>query len=384
MRWTIPFVGLLLTAGCLGTIGGDGDAAGAKGGPGGLGPQTQCGLDIESRAGMRLTSQQYVASLWDLFGDAGFDAELENEPGLITKRAVRQLRDGAAAVVSRRGEWTEDVFPCDTSGAADTACVDAFIDGFGAKVFRRPLTDDERTRLRDSYDSAAASPELDFDGAMEVLLQVMLQSPAFIYLFEDGVAEATDDVRLLTDHEVAARLSYFLWGSTPDTSLMDAAAAGELSTVEGLVAAAERMIASDKAKNAAANFMAELLQLNGGQVHYALQLVSKDPLIYPEVDAALLAAMRSETDALVARVMFDGSGQFDELFTSREAYVNGPLATLYGVDNGPADADTWQWVTLEGRSGILTRAAFLATYATATVHTSDFARRVDPRAAALR
>jgi len=348
-------------AGCIGTIGGD-DEAGPMDGPG---VSPECALDMEVRPGLRLSSSQYVNAVRDLFGVSDFEAELEDEPGLITKRAVRQLSDAAASIVARRADWTEEVFPCDTAGTADLACLDAFIDGFGSKIFRRPLSEGEGQRLHDAYD--AARDELDFDGAMEVVLQVMLQSPEFVYLFEDGLPEASGAVRLLSDHEVASRLSFLLWHTTPDTELLDAAAAGELSTVEGLNEQTERLLAHDKSKDAFVLFIDELMQLNGGHLHYPLEEVTKDDVIYPEVDASLLAAMRIETNALIERVMFEGSGDFAELWTSRDAYVNGPLAAVYGV-SGPADASTFEWVTLsDDRAGLLTRAAFLTTFSTATV-----------------
>lgn len=364
IRWAAAsLIAALAGAGCIGNIGGD-DAADGAGVP--PGPSTQCALDMEARPGLRLTAKQYNNSVRDLLGLASFDAELEEEPGHITKLGVRQLADGAEQATDRRAEWTRTVFPCDTNGAEDLDCVDAFIDGFGPKVYRRALTDAERQILRQAYDDARA--ELGFDAAMEVVLEVMLQAPAFVYMFEDGVPTATGDVRLLSDHEVATRLSYFLWNSTPDDELLAAADAGQLSTPEGLTEQVDRLLESPRAREAVADFMAELLQLDGGQLHFPLEEATKEPALYPEVDGALLAAMRTETYALVEKVMFDGSGQFDELWTSRDAYVNGPLADLYGVEGGPTDASTWEWVTLpENRAGLLTRAAFLTTYATATV-----------------
>jgi len=355
--------GLLAGVGCIGNIGGDGDRSAPT--PQNE-PASQCALDLEVRPGLRLTEAQYVASVRDLLGDPGYEAQLEAEPGLITQRAVRQLQDAAATAVSRRSSWTQEVFPCDTTGPEDLACVETFIEGFASRAFRRPLTEPERSRLRQTYDEARL--ELEFGDAMDVLLRVVLQSPAFVYLFEDGVPEATGEVRLLTDHEVAARLSYFLLGSTPDDRLIAAADAGELATTEGLQAHAERLLETPSARRSATAFVSEMLQLDGGLLHHPLEEVTKEAALYPEVDATLLAAMRIETEALVEKIMFEGSGQFSELWTSREAYVNGALAELYGLEEGPADADTWEWVTLpDERAGLLTRAAFLTTYATATV-----------------
>lgn len=362
--FVLSLVAFVATA-CSGNIGdvGPGDA---PGGPGSGVPGEQCSLEIEARPGLRLSSVQYLNTVRDLFGDTGFHADLEDEPGLVTKRGIRQLRDAAEAVVARRGEWTRAVFPCDTNGSEDLVCRDAFIETFGSRAFRRPLSDGETSRLRGVYDFARGEG-LDFEDSMEVVLQVVLQSPAFVYLFEDGVRETTGDVRLLSDHEVASRLSYFLWSSTPDDELLTAAAAGRLSTSDGLLAEAERLLGDPRAKTAIRHYIAEFLQLNGGKLHYPLEEVTKDEALYPEVDAALLDAMRVETNALIDEIVFEGSGSFEDLFTTRDAYVNGPLAALYGVEDGPV-GDEYEWVTLpEQRAGLLTRAAFLTTYSTATV-----------------
>ena len=112
---------------CTGTIGGSG---GPRGGPGVGGPAGECAVDIKARPGLRLSSVQYVNTIRDLVGDAGFHADLEDESGLITKRAIRQLRDAAEIVVARRDQWTRTVFPCDTTGPEDPGCRDAFIDDF--------------------------------------------------------------------------------------------------------------------------------------------------------------------------------------------------------------------------------------------------------------
>jgi hypothetical protein len=76
--------------GCTGGIGDGAFGDGASGGPRGDGSPTQCSGDIKTRPGLRLSSVQYVNTIRDLVGDDGFEAELEDEPGLITQRATRQ------------------------------------------------------------------------------------------------------------------------------------------------------------------------------------------------------------------------------------------------------------------------------------------------------
>ncbi len=358
-------VGVLALAaqGCVGNIGGDSPGVD---GPG-SGPQ-HCGgevVPVEVVPLRRLDAAQYLQTLRDLFGDPELDFALEDAAGPITERAVRQIRDGAEIVASRRAHWTAEVYPCDVDGAADDACVDAFIDGFGARAFRRPLDDEERAWLRAVYDDVRA--DASFAEAMDVVLQVMLQAPATLYMFEAGVGDAEGDMRRLSDYEVASRLSYFVWNSMPDAALFEAAASGALSTSEGLRAQAERLLSDPRAEHNIQRFFSTWLQLDGGQLHHPLEATEKDATLYPEYDSALQAAMRVETEAFVRRTFFEEGASFDKLFTGTYAYLNGPLAALYGVD-GPT-GDDYQWVDLDSqqRAGLLTRAAFLTVLSTKNV-----------------
>ena len=201
-----------------------------------------------------------------------------------------------------------------------------------------------------------------------MLLQVVLQSPGFIYLFEAGEGDASATSRKLKSYEVASRLSYFLWDTMPDDALIAAADGGELDDPEGLQAQAKRLLDDPRAERAVQRFMSSWLQLDGGVLHNALEEVEKDAALYPQWNPALQAAMRVETEAFVKRAFFEQNGSLEELLSAKYAYVNGPLADVYGVE-GPANADTWEWVELDAqeRGGILTRSAFLTVLSTKTV-----------------
>lgn len=354
---------LLLGAGCIGDIGDPSETG--PGGPG-SGPLvcTDGSVHVARHPLRRLTPTQYNNTIRDLFGDSDFEAELDEGGEIISEREVRQLRDNAEVIIGRSSAWSETVFPCDVDGSADQACLADFLDGFAARAYRRPLTDEERTELIGVYDEALTIGT--FREAMETVLQVVLQSPALVYMFETGTPDA-EAVHLLTDHEIATRLSYFLWNTTPDDELLAAAATGDLQDTDGLAVQTKRLLADPRADFAVQQFMSSWMQLDGGVLHHPLEEAEKDPALYPEFDAELVASMRSETQAFIRRT-FEEDGTFEDLLSARYAYVNGPLATLYGV-SGPGDAATWQWVDLDKsqRSGLLTRAAFLTTLSTKNV-----------------
>ncbi len=326
--------------------------------------------EIASRPLVRLSPLQYRNTVEDLFGIEDFDPVYDDAEVIPTERGIRQFRDDARAILSVRDAWTVDVYGCDTSGAADTQCAEAFVERFGPLAFRRPLDDGERARLMDAYD--AANAEFGFAEAMDIVLQTMLQSAPFLYLVEEGgsVEGAPDNIRRLTDFEVASRLSYALWDTMPDAELFEAAQAGELTSEAGLRAQVERMLSGERAEAKIQRFVWEWLQLDGGTLHFALEESGKDPDLFPEYGPALQEAMRTEFEALVREVVFESEGaSLERLFTDTRAYVNGPLAQLYGVAGGPMDEDTWAWVELDPsqRSGLFTRAAFLSVFASDNV-----------------
>jgi hypothetical protein len=326
-----------------------------------------CAAEIHGRTLQRLDPVQYRNTMRDLFGDPEFEPTYDDEADVTTERGVRQFRSDAEAVVARRESWTATVYPCATDGSPDDACVEQFITDFGRRAMRRPIDDDTRAWLRAAYDAAIAEG-LSFEDAMDVLLATMLQAPELVYLIEVGVPVEGQpaNIRRLDDHELASRLSYFLWDTMPDEALFAAADAGELSSNDGVRVQIERMLADPRSETKLQHFVSTWLQLDGGQLHNPLEESAKDPELFPEYTPALQAAMREEIEAFVHRVFYERDAAFEEFFTSREAYVNKSLADLYGVP-GPADDDTWEWVELpaEQRAGLLTRAGFLTVFAAA-------------------
>ena len=203
---------------------------------------------------------------------------------------------------------------------------------------------------------------------MEVLLQVILLAPPTVYLFEAGAGdEVAPDVYALSPHEVASRLSYFLWNTMPDVQLRAAATDGSLATSAGLRAAGERLLQDPRAEHNIQRFFSHWLQLDGGRLHHALEDTQKDATLYPQYNADLQTAMRLETEAFVRRTFFEKGGSFEALFGGTYAYVNGPLAELYGVAG--VSGEQFQWVDLDPkqRAGLFTRAAFLTVLSTKNV-----------------
>ena len=115
---------------------------------------------------------------------------------------------------------------------------------------------------------------------MQIVLEAMLQSPNFVYRAEMS-AQATGGLIALGGYEMASRLSYFLLNGPPDDALLNAAAGGQLATADGVAPQAQRLIATDAAKETVRDFHHQWLVMDA----YANKLTkdSKYPTVTPDL-----------------------------------------------------------------------------------------------------
>lgn len=368
--------------GCVGKIGSSGPEGGFAGAAGGSaavggagGPGMASGDCAAPQVGPerihRLTPTQYTSSLRVLAHDDTLEPALDadREP-IATLDAVRKWYNAAESAVPANASWLSAYGNCKPE--SDAACATALYESFAERAFRRPLKEDERAWLAESWAAlpTAASVAL----RLETITELILQAPQFLYLYTEGTPSGA--LNVLDGHERAQRLSYFLWDSLPDEALLAAAQSGELDSSAGMRRQAERMLADERAKPVLRSFLARWLELNGAAILPSLEQTPKDAKLYPGFDGALRQSMRRELEAFMDDVMFEQNGSLKELFSGTRAYVNGPLAKLYGVA-GPAGVDDWAWIELDPtkRAGMLTRAGFLAVHASQTV-TSPIRRGV--------
>lgn len=236
------------------------------------------------------------------------------------------------------------------SPAEQSACTASFINGFGLRAFRRPLTSEEQATYTAFVEEMTAT--IDYEAAIELALAAFLQAPQFMYRVELG------ESGVVTPFEMASRLSFLLWQSIPDSVLLGAAASGQLSSAADIEEQARRMIAMPQAREAMVDFHRQWL---GFDHILEAEHVAKDPATYPDWDPALISSMREEADRFVEHVMFEEGGTIEALLTSRTSFVDSRLANLYGL----SPVSDWMQVELPAneRSGILTRANFLAAQA---------------------
>jgi len=243
-----------------------------------------------------------------------------------------------------------------------TAIATAFIETFGARAYRRPLTAEEvASHLAVFQQGVNLGGDDPFAEGVRVLLQTFLQSPHFLYRVELSDA-ANDDGRIaLSSWEIASKLSYMLWDTMPDEALFAAAAADELTGVAGVEAQGKRMLADPRAREMVAAFHFQTLDID----HRAN--INKDPGLFPEFEVGMRQMMIDETMMFVDDVVFEGGGTLAELLTEPYSFVNKTLAPLYGLDPGGfTDELVATQLDPTQRAGLTTQLGFLAANASTT------------------
>jgi hypothetical protein len=318
---------------------------------------------LGSAPARRLTNVEYDNTVRDLLGgdipelpeqpsDAVLKGSFENDALSLGPSDVRVARYetaatllGAHAVNSQTARAR--VLVCTT---ADAECGREFVQSFGKRAFRRPLTDEELDRWVGFFDSQRTS--IDFDAAVELTIAAMLQTPQFLYRLENEGSEVNADQLELSQHELASRLSYLLWETMPDDELFAAADAGELESDAQLEAQARRLLADDRARATVRNFHRQWLYLD--------RVLDEDKLpdLFPMWGALARESAREETLLFIENT-FLGGGTLSDLFTSNVAYVDDVMAQLYDI---PSPTESWAQVELDPseRAGLLSRIAFLA------------------------
>jgi hypothetical protein len=239
---------------------------------------------------------------------------------------------------------------------AEPRQLDALV-AFAEKAYRRPLSTSGAEDLRGLY-RRLRTDSLSHEEAFRLTLARVFAAPAFLYRIEQAPAGAAPGP--VSDWELAGRLSYFLWSSTPDDELGEMAAAGKLQSEDGIAAQARRMLRDARVSRLATEFAAQWLHI------YAFDtLDEKSDRHFPEF-AALRGDMYEESVRFFTD-LFQRDGSVLSLLDADHTFVNGPLAAFYGI---PAvDGADWRRVDgigKYGRGGILGLASTLAKHSGAS------------------
>jgi len=210
---------------------------------------------------------------------------------------------------------------------------------FASRAYRRPAATAEVDRLLKLSDAATARGDK-WEVALQFAMSAALVSPKFLFRVELDHRSAGPDLRPLSEHQLASRLSYFLWASMPDDELFALAAKGELT--KNLDTQVSRMLKSPKAVALVDHFALQWLQLGN------LKNFQPDPAKFPKFNADLRTAMFEETKRFLAGIVREDKSILTML-DADYTYLNGQLADHYGIVD--TAGNTWRVPQKEWKKG---------------------------------
>ncbi len=302
----------------------------------------------------RLTAEQLAAGRAAVGKKLKIDSKVDEKPFAFVIRKVNlNGPEGTPAElipVSHDALLTHQPEKGRSARQAAKLCLEPLL----RRAFRGPVDDktvDAYARLAES----AFNREKSFEQAMQVAVSAVLVSPRFLFRVElppENESPQPGEVRALTNHQLASRLSYFLWSSMPDEELLQLADEGKLTDDDTLRAQVARMLQDKRSGALAENFAAQWLGLRN------LDGFEPDPTQFPDFDEALRQAMRQETLLLFNDVVNHNRSVLT-LLDSPQTFVNERLAKHYDIAGVEGEEFRLVSVRDAGRAGILTHASVL-------------------------
>jgi hypothetical protein len=333
-------------------------------GTGGMPPLTPNSCEAGPAPGVAplrpLTRFQYDNVVRDLLGDASAPAQAfppENEIDSYRTYAsanpanplLVQSYLTVAETVAKKAVTTrlQELAPC-AEGQDVASCGQAFLASFLPRAFRRPPSAEELAPFTTLFQAAS---QQSYAMGVEQVIQAVLQSPQFIYRVDSLRSPTPESGAIaLGGYELAGRLAFTLWGSTPDQPLLEAASTGRLVTPTDVEREARRLLDDPRAHDIVRDFGDQWLGLSrlDGAAREGTTLDT----------ATLSQSLRQSLTSYLDATYFAPGGSFQQLFESPTVWVNAALAGIYG---GKPPALGFEPQTLaEPRTGLLTQPALLA------------------------
>ncbi len=306
-----------------------------------------------------LTRAEYQRSVGDLVGytedvisrlpDDAISGAFQNNNDLFVDagRYSNYVATAERIAGSVSTRWNS-VLACTPS----TACADKLVSDLAPRIFRRPLTTAEQTSYRDLARGTTGGRTV--TEGMSVALATMLSAPQYLYRSEVGDLTSGSTYKL-NGYEMATYLSYTFTGTTPNATLMAAAANGNLNTVAGVRQQAATLLNSATTKV----LMGQLVNRWLGT-----ETLPTQAKVGVANFATLATDMQTELSKNFSAAMLESGSSFATLYNPTFTHVNQRLASHYGLAySGTADADGFVRVNTSDRGGILTSGAFMSRYA---------------------
>jgi mono/diheme cytochrome c family protein len=212
-----------------------------------------------------------------------------------------------------------------TSAADETSCATKILTNLAHRAYRRPVKAADVEAPLSFYQSERKGGG-NFDDGIRAGVARILSSPYFLYRIEsDPAGSRSGEAHPVSDVELASRLSFFLWSSTPDDALLNLAEAGKLRQPGVLTSEVQRMLGDERANAFVENFTGQWLQLRNLEAK-----VTPDLLAFPDFDDNIRKGFRKETEMLFAYILRNDRSAL-ELLNADYTFVDERLADHYGI-----------------------------------------------------
>jgi len=252
-----------------------------------------------------------------------------------------------------KSESRAEVFSCQPSATMTEArCARQILARLARRAYRRPVGDVELKPILQFYEEGRARGT--FDAGIARGLERILASPLFVFRVEmDPERVPAGTAYRISDVELASRLSFFLWSSSPDEELLGLAEQGRLRNEVVLARQVTRMLADPRADALITNFAGQWLQLRN------VRSVQPNSDLYPDFDDNLRQGFRRETELLFDSIVREDRPVL-ELLTADYTFVNERLARHYGIPGIYGSRFRRVPVKDEARRGLLGQGSILA------------------------
>ena len=307
----------------------------------------------------RLTHSQYSNTIRDLLGDQsqpanafpkedfihGFKNQSEGQSiSPLQAEAYSQAAERLARSAFRGGD-PRNLIPVKPSSPSDQAAALGFVQQFGLKAFRRPLSDDESNKyVRLLLNESTKAGE--FNAGAQLVSEAMLQSPNFLFRVQRREEQNH------SQFEIASRLSYLLWDTMPDDEMLQLASSGQYSTDAQIEVQARRMLDDPRAIVALDEFLAQWMRFD------RVLDATRDRRKYREFNGEVAAAMAEETRQLFRHLVWDDN-DFMEFFSADYTFISTSLAKIYGLPSPLTEFSRVDYPSESGRAGVLGHGSFL-------------------------
>ncbi len=307
----------------------------------------------------RLTHSQYSNTIRDLLGDQsqpanvfpkedfihGFKNQSEGQSiSPLQAEAYSQAAERLARSAFRGGD-PRNLIPVKPSSPSDQVAALGFVQQFGLKAFRRPLSDDESNKyVRLLLNESTKASE--FNAGAQLVSEAMLQSPNFLFRVQRRGEQNHEQF------EIASRLSYLLWDTMPDDEMLQLASGGQYSTAAQIEVLARRMLADPRAVTALDEFLAQWMRFD------RVLDATRDRRKYREFNGEVAAAMAEETRLLFRHLVWNDK-DFMEFFSADYTFISTSLAKIYGLPAPLTEFSRVDYPAESGRAGVLGHGSFL-------------------------